>query len=134
MFCHPQRQALLVGLLAASLFLPACQKGGNVTVTGRVLRNSQPIPLSKTGVVQVTLIPDVGPDEQYTTYVGRCDETGKFEVFDVPPGKYRISIEVLDPTPQNDKLNGAFAFANSKFKRDIDGKAPLAIDLAKPGS
>jgi hypothetical protein len=120
-------------LAVVLLGLGGCDSGPRtVTATGSVLRGGQPLPLSKTGVVQVTLIPDVGPDEQYTPYVGRCDVAGKFEVLEVPPGRYKIGIEQLDPTPQDDKLRGQYAYANAKYKREVDGKAPIVIDLAKP--
>jgi hypothetical protein len=105
---------------------------GPVKVTGTVLRDGKPIPVSKTGVVQVTLIPDVAPGEAYTTFVGRCDETGKFEILDVKPGKYKVAVEQFDPTPQTDKLGGAFAAGKTPIARDIDGKKPLEIDLAHP--
>jgi hypothetical protein len=78
------------------------------------------------------LLPDVGADEQYTTRVGRCEKDGTFEIPEVPPGKYRIGIEQFDPNPQIDKLNGAFRAGDSKIIREIDGKAPVVIDLAKP--
>ena len=128
------RQAALMALLAGVLGVAqGCNNGPKtVTARGTVLRNGQPLPLGKTGVVQVTLIPDVGPDEQYTPYVGRCDGTGKFEVLEVPPGRYKVGIEQLDPTPQDDKLRGQFAYANAKYKREVDGKKPIEIDLAKP--
>ena len=129
-----RKSAALVGCLAVVLLLVGCNQRRNVTATGTVLRDGKPIALSPTGVIQVTLMPDIPPGEQYSTYVGRCDATGKFEVLEVPPGRYKIGIEQLDPTPQNDKLNAAFAYANAKFVREIDGKTPLAIDLAKPGS
>lgn len=134
MFKLPVRQAAVVGLLATIVCLAqGCNNGPKtVTAKGTVLRNGQPLPLSKTGVVQVTLIPDVGPDQQYTPYVGRCDTTGKFEVLQVPPGKYKVGIEQLDPTPQDDKLRGQFAYDNAKYKREVDGKKPIEIDLAKP--
>jgi hypothetical protein len=125
---------LLACLVAIMCVAVGCNRNRNVTVTGTVLRNGQPIPLSRTGVVQITLMPDVGPDEPYTTYVGRADEAGKFEIYEVAPGRYKIGIEQLDPNPQTDKLNAAFAYGNSKFVRQIDGKAPINIDLAKPDS
>jgi hypothetical protein len=131
---HAARRHGMLAVLVVLLLCCGCTKQGNVTVTGSVVRGGQPLPVSKTGVVQVTLMPDVGENEQYTTYVGRCDNTGKFEIVDVPPGKYRIGIEHLDPNPQVDKLNSAFSYANAKFVREIDGKAPVVIDLAKPGS
>ena len=122
-------------LLAALTVLFGCGAGvKNVTVTGTVLRDNQAIAVSSTGVVQVTLMPDVGPNEDFTTYVGRCDSAGKFEILEVPPGKYKIGVEQLDPNPQVDKLNGAFSVLNTMIIRDIDGKAPLVIDLAQPAS
>ena len=119
--------AFLVGLC-----LVGCNQSTTVTVTGTVLRDGQPIALGPTGVVQVTLIPDVGPGVEYTTHVGRADATGKFEIIEVPKGKYRVAVEVLDPTPQDDKLAGAHSMENTKIKRDVDGKTPLTIDLAHP--
>ena len=65
--------------------------------------------------------------------VGRSDPaSGIFEVFEVPPGKYRIGIEILDPTPQDDKLGGKMTANFSPIVRDVDGKTPIDIDLAKP--
>ena len=41
-------------------------------------------------------------------------------------------MELPTPNPQIDKLNGAFRAGGSKIIREIDGKMPLDIDLAKP--
>jgi hypothetical protein len=131
--CHAFSKALLV-LLAAALVACGCRKVSNVTVTGSVVRNGQPLPLSKTGIVQITLMPDVPEDQPYTNFLGEADKTGKFEIPDVPPGKYKIGIEHLDPSPQTDKLGGAFRTENPKVIRDIDGTAPLTLDLSKPDS
>jgi hypothetical protein len=103
-----------------------------VTVTGKVLQGDKPIPVSPTGVVQVTLKPDVPEGAEFTTYVGRCNPDGSFEVLDVPLGKYKVGVEQLDPTPMEDKLQGAHSVDNTKFIRDVDGKTPIVIDLAKP--
>ena len=48
------------------------------------------------------------------------------------PGKYKIAVEHLDPTPQTDKLEGAFSESKTPIVRDIDGKKPIEIDLAHP--
>ena len=121
--------ALLVVIVT---IIPACEsKPRTVTVTGSVLRNGQPIPVSKTGYVQVMLLPDVADDQQYTTRVSRCEADGTFMIPDVTPGKYKIGIEQFDPNPQIDKLNGAFRAGDSKVIREIDGKTPIDIDLAK---
>ena len=122
-----------VGWLAVVVIFHGCEsKPRTVTVTGSVVRGGQPIAVSKTGYVQIILQPDVGADEQYTTREGRCEKDGTFKIVEVPPGKYKIGIEVLDPNPQIDKLNGAFRAGDSKIIRDVDGKTPINIDLAKP--
>ncbi len=128
----------LLRCLACCTVLSLLAVGGGcapqlVTVTGTVVKGGQPIALSATGALQVTLIPDVPPDAAYTTYVGRCDPaTGRFEVLEVPPGRYKIAIEQWDPNPMTDKLRGAFNAGNTKFVQEIDGKSAVAIDLDQP--
>jgi hypothetical protein len=122
---------LLIAILPAAVVV-GCGPPPNVTVTGTVMKGGKPISVGPTGVLQVTLMPDVGPDEEYTSRIGECDREGHFTITDVPPGKYKVGVEQFDPTPQVDKLNGAFQAGASKIKRDLDGKAPLEIDLARP--
>ncbi|HMC12127.1 MAG TPA: carboxypeptidase-like regulatory domain-containing protein, partial [Pirellulaceae bacterium] len=93
--------ALSIGLVAALLSSPGCNQQRKVTVTGSVLRNGQPIPVSATGYVQVTLMPDVGSQE-YTTRQARCEKDGSFKIVEVPPGRYKIGVEQWDPNPQID--------------------------------
>jgi hypothetical protein len=127
-------KAALLGLVVV-LLQAGCSRQTNVTVTGTVLRNGQPLAISPTGVLQVTLKPDVGESEQFTPKTTECDRaTGKFEIRDVQPGKYKIGVQQFDPTPQVDKLSGVFLPDRSKIVRDIDGKMPLDIDLGKPDS
>jgi hypothetical protein len=127
------RPAVLVGLIAAAWYCSGCQGNRNVTVEGTVLKNGQPIAVSPTGYVQVTLHPDAGPDAQFTPRIAECDRaTGKFAIRDVLPGKYKIGVEQFDPNPQIDKLNSAFRADTGRIIREIDGKAPLVIDIAKP--
>jgi hypothetical protein len=128
------RQALLICLLAILAITSGCNRGPRtVTVTGNVLRDGQPIAVSPTGYIQVTLQPDVSPETPFTPRLAECDRaTGKFQFTDIPPGKYKVGIEQFDPTPQNEKLNGAFRADTGKIIREIDGKTPLTIDIAKP--
>jgi hypothetical protein len=122
---------LLVGLV---IFCGCGKKSNLVTVTGSVLRNGQPIPLSKNGYIQVTLQPDIDPGKAFTPRIAECDKTtGKFEIRDIPAGKYKVGVQQFDPDPTSDKLKGAFHVDNGKIIREIDGKTPLDIDLAKPG-
>jgi hypothetical protein len=131
LFC---RRALALGLLAGLVVCCGCgEKTNLVTVTGSVLRNGKPLPLSKNGYVQVTLQPDVDPDKAFSPRLAECDKaTGKFEIRDLPAGKYKVGVQQLDPDPTTDKLKGAFYVDTGKIIRDLDGKTPLDIDLAKP--
>ncbi len=130
---HSLRQAAACALVVGCCLVCGCGPAPNVTVMGTVLRDNKPIPVSKSGNIMVTLKPDVPEDGQFTTKVGYCDPAnGQFEIPDVPPGDYIVGIEQWDPDPMSDKLQGKFSYGNSKIKRQIDGKAPLTIDLAKP--
>ena len=129
------RNAAAMSLLAAVILFAGCEKkSSTVTVTGTVLRNGQPLQVGPTGIIQVTLQPDLPPEQAFSPRLGEADKaTGKFEIREVPPGKYKVGVQQLDPDPTNDKLNGAFAAPTGKMTREIDGKTPLNIDLAKPG-
>jgi hypothetical protein len=120
-------------LLAVATLIAGCGKSRTVKVIGKVSRSGKPIELSKTGSIQVTLVPDVPEGTEFTTRPARAKADGSFEVADVPPGTYRIAVEVHDPTPRKDVLKGAFSVRKTKIRREIDGKKPLEIDLDKPG-
>jgi len=127
------RRTAVIGLLMVVFLDTGCGKQANVTVKGTVVRGGQPIAISKTGILQVTLQPDVPEGQPYSSKLGECDRaTGQFVIPDVPPGKYKVGIEQFDPNPQTDKLAGKMRPDNSKIVREIDGKTPLTIDLDKP--
>lgn len=107
---------------------------GKVKVTGKVLHNGKPLSVSKTGYVQVKLIPAVEPGQPYTSLPTRAADDGTFEFPAVMPGRYRIAVEQFDPTPQQDKLQGKFSEKATPLVRTINGSAPLTLDLAKPES
>ena len=125
-------RAILVVQLAVILVSTGCKRDQTVTVTGSVVKSGQPIPVGPTGALEVRLRPDVGEDEPYTDSLARCEKDGSFSIPNVLPGRYKVGVELFDPTPQMDKLNGAFRADTGKIIREIDGKAPLTIDLAKP--
>lgn len=115
--------------LALGAVASGCGGSGAVKVTGKVTSGGQPL-VSKTGHVQVTLIP-AEPGANYSTYpASPANPDGTFEILNVPPGKYKVAVEQLD-TPQSDALKGAFNAQKTKIIRDIDGSKPLDIDLAK---
>ncbi|HZN36655.1 MAG TPA: hypothetical protein VFB80_22655 [Pirellulaceae bacterium] len=126
------RKAAVCAMLSLA-WLAGCGPPPNVTAKGTVLRNNQPVKMmSPNGFIQVTLKPDVPPNQEFTTKVGRCNPDGTFEVLDVPPGRYVVGIEHLDPNPVSDMLEGKLTYNFSKIKREVDGKTPILIDLAKP--
>ena len=120
-------------LVVVAICVGCGKKDSNITVTGSVVRDGKPLSVSKNGYVQVTIQPDVDPGKAFTPRLAECDKvTGKFEIPDVPAGKYKVGIQQFDPDPTTDKLKGAFYVETSKIVRDLDGKTPLDIDLAKP--
>ena len=128
------RRLLLVGMLIGlALPLAGCNKGPKmVTVKGSLVRNGAPIALGPMGVAQLILEPDVAQGEEFTTYPAPpLDASGKFEIKDVPEGKYKVIIRLYDPYPSNDTMKGAYESATTKYKVDIDGTKPLDIDVAK---
>ncbi len=121
-------------VFTAAMFGAGCKREANITVTGRVLKNGQPLVVGPTGNLQITLVPDLPPDEHYTSRIGECDKEGNFTITNVKPGRYKIGVEQFDPNPQTDKFNGAFAASGGKILRELDGKGPVVIELTKPGS
>jgi hypothetical protein len=120
-------------VVAYALFLTGCSEKV-VTVKGTVLNNGQPLSVGPTGYVQVTLVPDVPPGTPYTTYPGRADAAGNFQIEEkLKPGKYKIAVEQNDPLPGTDKLQGKFSPQTTTIKREVvDEKTSLTIDLAMP--
>jgi hypothetical protein len=116
---------------ACALLLTGCGEK-LVTVKGTVTDKQQPIPLGPNGSVLVTLVPDVPAGTPYTTKVGRPNASGNFEILEVAPGKYKVAVEVNDPLPGTDKLQGKFSVKNTTIRREVvDEKTPLAIDLSE---
>jgi len=115
------------------LFAEGCSGSRLVIVKGKITRDGQPIEVSQTGIIRVTLIPDVPAETQFTTYPTKAQPDGAFSIEKVPVGRYKVAIEQLDPTPREDKLAGAFSVRNTQIVRDVDGKSALAIDLSKAG-
>lgn len=119
--------------VACVLLLTGCAEK-LVVVKGTVTDKQQPIPLGPNGSVLVTLVPDVPEGTPYTTYPCRLDASGNFQTAEpVRPGKYKVAVEVNDPLPGTDKLQGKFSVQNTTIRREVvDEKTPLTIDLAMP--
>jgi hypothetical protein len=125
------RQLSLPILLAAVLLMAGCGQKAKVKISGQVTRDGQPIAVSSTGTVWVTLVP-LDPGTPATSQTGRANADGSFEISNVYPGKHRVAVEVQDPSPRVDALRGAFSKKDSPIIKDLDGKTPLNVDIAKP--
>lgn len=128
------RRSLLVALLAC-LALPLAGCGGPklVTVKGTVVKDGLPVEVGGMKVLQVILIPAVTKGEEYTTYPGEFVDpaNGKFEVKEVPVGKYKVVVNYFDPYPMTNVLTGKFDEASTKLVVDVDGTKPIDVDIGK---
>lgn len=104
-------------------------------VSGRLLNFGQPLTVSDKGLIRIgfafannpdgSFVAQVKPDGTFTI-PGQRDEG-------IPPGKYRVTVEVLDPYGQKafDLLKGEFGEDNSPIVVDFDGNNFIEIDVAK---
>ena len=131
------RTATLVALLALT-FAGCQQNSGPVTVPlqGSLLMNGQPLEVKgrEIGLGQVALefIPadDTGPAPQ--VFGVKADTAGKFAFAGgIKPGKYKVAVYQWDPYPNVDRLQGAYSKERTTIVREVDGKSPIDIDLAK---
>src|SRR5437016_10324476 len=128
------RRFRVAALLVLAVVLSGCSVAGGrkVKVTGKVLNNGQPLKITEgKGEVRVTLLPVVEPGKPYDTFMGKAGADGSFEIPNVPAGKYKVGVEHLDPSPQQDQLHGKFSPLNTPIIRDLDGKEPLNVDVSK---
>jgi hypothetical protein len=119
---------------ACGLTLTGCSGETLVEAKGKVTYRGAPIKLGPRGVLEVSLIPEQHDERgEYTSFTAEVNYAdGAFEVpGKVPPGKYRISVQQLDPYPMNDKLKGAFHMDRSPIVREVTGE-PIEIDVSKP--
>lgn len=132
------RSALLAS--SAALVLTALSGcGSQKVVTGKITNKGQPLPVSEKGVIQVTFATAApsGKSAHREVYPAVVQPDGTFKVAGpeekgIEPGKYQISVQLLDPYPAVDRLRGYFAPGKTPIVREVKGGAPLEIDLARP--
>jgi hypothetical protein len=99
-----------------------------------VTSGGQPLTVGPKGVLEVALIPEADREKgEYTPLVAQVNyQDGTFFVEGgAPAGKYRISVQQIEPYPMNDKLKGKFFMAKSPIVREVTGE-PIEIDVSKP--
>jgi hypothetical protein len=91
----PLRPAGL-GLALLALFLTGCGPSV-VKVNGKLLKNGNPMVVSKDTYVTLSFIPETPPAEGVKSYSAKFDqETGSYTV-ELPAGKYKTKLVVAPP-------------------------------------
>ena len=124
--------------LLCMLVLTGCGGDGRLNVKGRLLKNGQALKLTDPDFVRVIFFPVTtdGRPPKNTYLAAVDDDDGTFEAVGpdgrgVPPGKYRIAIELN--RKRKDMLKGSFDGDRSPFVFDVDSSTKeLVIDLDKP--
>ena len=123
---------------------PTPPEGEVVIVRGKVTEGGRPLQVARADVgagwVQVLFLRDTGSGARANsneTYSTKADDSGAFELKGrfgngIPPGKYRIAVRQWDPYPDRDRLEGRFSERETSLVRNVDGNAPIEIDLSKP--
>jgi hypothetical protein len=131
---------LLFGALCLELGT-GCKSGpAKVNITGKVVKNGEPLKVSDKGEIRVKFYSQNMEEETSRIRPAIYNASdGTFQVKDIPVGKYRITVEQIDPMPsnKNDKLQHAFDNKNSPIIRDVESNGQnIEIDLAKekPGA
>jgi hypothetical protein len=112
-----------------------CSSGPTkVDISGTVTKDGQPLKVSKLGAIEVKFWRQ-GEGERTKTKAAEADpETGKYEIKGIETGKYKVTVQQIDPMPsaKNDLLEGAFNQQNSRIVRDVESNDQVIdIDVGK---
>jgi len=111
-----------------------CSSGpAKVDITGKLLKDGQPLQVSKTGQVTVRFISQEPPDvEKEQNKSATVDPTGSFTIKGIYVGKYRVAVTQTDAYRGPDVMKGTFGTNNSPIFRDVASNGQfIEIDLAK---
>jgi hypothetical protein len=106
-------------------------------VQGTITRDGKPLEWKgEKRVLQIIFAPfDHGPAHRDLYRCVGDPDKGTYAL-EVPAGKYRVSIQQLDPYPTVDLLSFAYGIGNSDVIRPIAGDCTIDIDLPRdlPGA
>lgn len=113
-------------VLTACLSIVGCGPP-RLQVTGKLTQGGKPIiPSKRVRQVVIVLVPeDSSTGKAYQGYFIGPDV---FRIRDVPPGKYKAVIQILN-AKEKDILKGEYDFESTRYVFQVDGKQEIKIDL-----
>lgn len=123
-------RGLTLGLAVAAL---ACTGCGDkvVKVTGKLLKNGQPMVVSEDTYVTLSFVPEgkEAAEGKASSHSAKFDpKTGTYTVA-LPPGKYRTMLVVALPPKKDGKLNAPRPPVKSDKVYDLTKDQPLDIEV-----
>ncbi|VTS07420.1 carboxypeptidase regulatory-like domain-containing protein [Tuwongella immobilis] len=133
--------AMLCGAMFGLLGCSNAPEGPKtVSITGKITKDGQPLTISpaseasKIGRIDATFYPYTEEKgkivEPYAALYNSKDGTFTLDQ-PLPPGKYRLAVQLWDPYPQKDLLKGGYTRENSPITVEIQGGESIDIDLSK---
>ena len=136
-FLHTDGGAIMVVLriwffLFATLLVSGCGGSKVVKVEGKLSQGGMPIELKKSAVIQIIFYPDSADEKNVTSFPADFDrESFTYKIAAVPVGKYKVSVVLLDPYPNNDKLKGAYSSKKTPLSCNLQGNTVFDIDIPR---
>lgn len=112
------------------LFAVGCGGEKVVKVEGKFTQGGNPIELKKSAVIQIIFYPDSADVKNVTSYPADFDrESFTYKIPAIPVGKYKVSVVLLDPYPNNDKFKGAYASKKTPLSCNLQENTVFDIDI-----
>lgn len=116
--------------LFATLLISGCGGIKVVKVEGKFSQGGMPIELKKSAVIQIIFYPDSTDEKNVTSFPADFDrESFTYKIAAIPVGKYKVSVVLLDPYPNNDKLKGAYSSKKSPLSCNLEDNTVFDIDI-----
>jgi hypothetical protein len=121
------RRAAL-GLAVLALAPTGCSPD-TVRVRGKLIKDGNPMVVSKDTYVTLSFIPEKPPADGEKSYSAKFDqETGSYTV-ELPPGKYRTMLVIALPNKTPGKLNAPTPPIKSDKAYDLGKSQELNIEV-----
>lgn len=110
----------LCGLLACLVAVGGCaEKDSGVEVSGQIIQDGQPLEINEQAGVIMGFYELRDGKLGERSYTASVEKSGAYRVA-LPPGNYRVSVELMDPYVEHvDKFGGAYDQMNSPITVEI---------------